>query len=471
MTFLFDCTVIFSSQVLFFIGAWLFFMKQLFTDYEVRHKMVQLIFSITLTLSCTMFELIIFEILGFLDASSRSFFWYLMLYLLLFVVIVLNPFYISYYCISNIRYGKFLKYLKTKGVNKHVLVRPDYVKTLTFITWLIFLAVFWKIGDPFPINHPNHGFFSIESLVSRIGVIGVTVMALLSGFGAVNYPYSSMKFFMRDVAEADVWNIEKRLLQTMDMIVIRKKRVAIAKKQMLGKADLSTSKKGIWEMISSVTGNRSNENINQLKLEIDGLEEMSRQLFLEVHENRNMRQRIEWSKTWKGAYFNFLGYIFSGYCLWKIFICTINIVFDRVGKKDPVTRGIEIAVNWMGFDFDINFWSQQISFYLIGCIVVTSIRGLLLTLTKFFNKMSSNKSSNIIVLVLAQIMGMYFVSSVLLLRMNMPVQYRIIITQVLGALQFNFYHRWFDVIFLISALGSMVTLYLAHKPPVKDNML
>lgn len=90
-------------------------------------------------------------------------------------------------------------------------------------------------------------------------------------------------------------------------------------------------------------------------------------------------------------------------------------------------------------------------------------------LFQFFNRMSSSKSSNIIVLILAQIMGMYFISSVLLLRMNMPVQYRAIITQVLGALQFNFYHRWFDVIFLVSALGSIVTLYLAHKEPIKEN--
>ena len=120
-------------------------------------------------------------------------------------------------------------------------------------------------------------------------------------------------------------------------------------------------------------------------------------------------------------------------------------------------------MHWFGLDIDVHFWSQHISFIAVGVIVVTSIRGLLLTMSKFFIWISSPKSSNFVVLLLSQIMGMYFVSMVLLMRMNMPVQYRTIITEVLGDLQFNFYHRWFDVMFLVAAVCTIAILKFAHK--------
>ncbi|KAI2660476.1 Golgi pH regulator [Labeo rohita] len=377
----------FTSQVLFFGFGWLFFMRQLFKDYEVRQYVVQVVFSITFAFSCTMFELIIFEILGVLSSTSRYFHWKVNLYVILLVLIFVVPFYIGYFVVSNIR-----------------------------------LCI-----------------LSIEQLISRVGVIGVTLMALLSGFGAVNCPYTYMSYFLRNVTDSDILALERRLLQTMDMIVSKKKRIAMTRRQMYQRGEEQNKQTGFWGMI---------KNLSLIQQEVDALEELSRQLFLETVDLQATKERIEYSKTFQGKYFNFLGYFFSIYCVWKIFMATINIVFDRVGKTDPVTRGIEITVNYLGIQFDVKFWSQHISFILVGIIIVTSIRGLLITLTK----------------------GMYFVSSVLLMRMSMPLEYRTIVTEVLGELQFNFYHRWFDVIFLVSALSSILFLYLAHKQAPEKHM-
>ncbi|KAK7882490.1 hypothetical protein WMY93_028664 [Mugilogobius chulae] len=495
MSFLVDSVIMFTSQVLFFGFGWLFFMRQLFKDYEVRQYVVQVVFSVTFAFSCTMFELIIFEILGALSSSSRYFHWKLNLYVILLVLIFVVPFYIGYFVVSNIR----------------LLHRQRLL--FSCMVWFTFMYFFWKLGDPFPILSPKHGILSIEQLISRVGVIGVTLMALLSGFGAVNCPYTYMSYFLRNVTESDILALERRLLQTMDMIVSKKKRIAMTRRQIYQRGEDQNKQTGFWGMIKSVTSPQTgSENLSLIQQEVDALEELSRQLFLETVDLQATKERIEYSKTFQGKYFNFLGYFFSIYCVWKIFMATINIVFDRVGKTDPVTRGIEITVNYLGIQFDVSECSENDNktkfsvsifqffllpvpnflttylikfscfllkgkilvsthiFILVGIIIVTSIRGLLITLTKFFYAISSSKSSNVIVLVLAQIMGMYFVSSVLLMRMSMPLEYRSIVTEVLGELQFNFYHRWFDVIFLVSALSSILFLYLAHKQAPEKHM-
>lgn len=154
------------------------------------------------------------------------------------------------------------------------------------MVWILFLYGFWRVGDPFPLLSVSHGVFTIEQVldlnyenmkwfegtrlidspvyvflsqaVSRIGVIGVTVMAILSGFGAVNYPYTSMTYFIRPVCQTDVLTLERRLMLTMDMILAKKKRIAIYRKE----NKTGNVKSGIWGMISSVaqrsTGSESN---------------------------------------------------------------------------------------------------------------------------------------------------------------------------------------------------------------------
>lgn len=302
-------------QVCFFAGGWIFFGKQLFRNYEVRNALVQLIFSTTLALSMTMFELIIFEIVGILATTSRFFHWKVGLSLLLFLVIALIPYYIVYLCISNIRIGELFPYFPMALKDFFSVVPKRWKQPLTWLLWISYLYCFWRIGDSFPLLSVSRGIFTMEQAVSRIGVVGVTVMAVLSGFGAVNYPYTSMKYFIRPVLQADVLSTERKLMQTMDMILVKKKRIALDRRR--NKSNIA--KPGIWGMLSAAT-NYGGENIGALKLEIEALEEVSRQLFLEVHSMKNMQERERWAQTLQGKYFNVLGHFFSLYCLWKIFI-------------------------------------------------------------------------------------------------------------------------------------------------------
>lgn len=80
-------------------------------------------------------------------------------------------------------------------------------------------------------------------------------MAILSGFGAVNFPFTNMTYFIHPVTQNDVLNTEKKLLQTMDMILAKKKRIALDRRNKLKQPN--TTKNSFWSLISSVANKSS----------------------------------------------------------------------------------------------------------------------------------------------------------------------------------------------------------------------
>ncbi|CAG8488204.1 10169_t:CDS:10 [Ambispora leptoticha] len=320
----------------------------------------------------------------------------------------------------------------------------------------------------------------IQSGMSRVGVIGVTIMAILSGFGAVNSPYATLFFFLRQVTDADIQSAEKKYLQIIEQIMNKKRRILIIQtrqKNNVNEHNNNRSRVGgfVMKMFNTVAGGMGadGENIGTLRQEITGLENLARQLFLDIDDLYQEKGRLEYSKTWKGQYFNYLGYIFSVYCIYKIVMASINIILSRnTGPaSDPITYGLTLAIKYINLEMDVPFWSQQLSFLFVGLMIIFSIRGLLIQLLKFFRAVSNSVSRSNIVLFLAQIMGMYFLSSVMMLRMSLPAEYRMIISKVLGAIEFNFYHRWFDVIFLVSGIASVVFLYFVHQANRSNAMI
>lgn len=61
-----DIAVILATNATFFAFGWVFFHVKLFKDYEIQGKLPAVLFSATFALSCSMFELVIFEILGYM---------------------------------------------------------------------------------------------------------------------------------------------------------------------------------------------------------------------------------------------------------------------------------------------------------------------------------------------------------------------------------------------------------------------
>jgi hypothetical protein len=141
-------------------------------------------FSITLTLSCSMFELIIFEIMDVLSFQSRWWTWKVDIYAMMIILIIILPLYMIYLALQPMCRTKLQLALSSA------------------LCFSAFLFIFYKLGDPFPIlSDKKHALLSIEHGVSRIGVIGVTSMAIMSGFGAVNCPYTYMAYFMRKIQD------------------------------------------------------------------------------------------------------------------------------------------------------------------------------------------------------------------------------------------------------------------------------
>jgi len=287
-------------------------------------------------------------------------------------------------------------------------------------------------------------------------------MAFLSGFGAVNCPYTYLAYFIWNIKDSNIHQLERQLHLTIEKILNRKQRIALARMELKKKGPNESS--GFFgKLVSTVRGRiNQGEDINALVTEVQSLEDLSRELFTEINDLKLEKARVLFSQTLQGKVYNLLGYFFSAYCIYKIFMAIINIVFDRRVSMDPVTRGFDIIIKWFNFDMDVDFWSKHLSFILVGIIIASSIRGFLNYLMKLFYEYSSSETSNSIVLFLAQVMGMYFVSSVLMIRMTMPYQYRKIITEVLD-ISFHFYHRWFDFIFIPSALLTIVFFVVMSK--------
>ena len=322
--------------------------------------MVQLLFAATFTGSCSMFELVIFEVIDFLDKDSRRLNWKVDLDVMLALVVFILPF------------AQFYFSCRDAGMTR--------VRSLGVATLLLgaFLVGFWRLGDPFPQVDPRHGVFSIEQGMSRVGVVGVTVMAILSGVGSVVTPYNWMTYFIRGFAPKDMAALQNRMFQAIGcgwrfvrpalaltgagvrgrLTVQKKKLLLMIEREERKEERFGGSSSWMPQQVSrglAMLGlgrpsDRLAKDALSLREEIRAVEELSRQLFLELVDLRGARERELQSRTWRGRAMNLLGHLLVGVCVFRIGSAAFNIMFAR-RRVDPITRLIHLTVYWGNAEF------------------------------------------------------------------------------------------------------------------------
>jgi hypothetical protein len=431
---------------------------------KLGRRISALAFSTTIALAAVLAELILCEISNSLNPAARSIALKVTIPTLLFLLVILIPFLELQSVIKGMGWSFDL------AGRDQVPRMPWLLQTAGFVVWLM---GFWWLGKGVPGTYIHEtaerdGKGLNEACLERVGVIGISLMALLSGFASISSPWQSFGAKPRPVTEADINRKQAGVDATNDMLVAKRSRLRALQRKMNGKPDEGFLEK----VVGSIRGNADAQETKALQFEINGLESMAMSLnaSLSILKSRHSAHRA--ASTPLGKCLTVPTHIFSIYCIYRIIATTIATLrryhspTATFSNTDPINRILGLLAKHWDPTLDQVAWSRQISFALSGVILLASFNSVLQTFNLFAKFMPAlfHQAQANIALLIAQISATYVISSALLLRSNLPKEVGSVISEALGSpLEPGFVDRWFEGWFLLASVLTALGIWAGRK--------
>ncbi|CAK7210589.1 hypothetical protein SCUCBS95973_000840 [Sporothrix curviconia] len=483
---------------------------------SLRRRFAAAAFATTTALAAVLAELILAELSEVVDPTARQAALRITVPALLFLLIILIPF-LELQSVITASGWSFQRTAKGK------IPRVTWaLQLLAFAGWLF---VFWSLGIavPGPVesymysNDAHTGFdstgiamasrwdptsddpFDLHSLrgsrglaracLERVGVIGISLMALLSGFASVSSPwqtYSDRRSTRRrPVSDSDVIRKETSLSMTADLLSTKRHRLRSLQRKMEAMANPSSSAAAPQQpqgsvfgklvgSLKSMVGGDSAEaiEIKSLEMEISGLETMEAGLAASLAALRSKRASEARSGTLMGKLLAIPQYVFGVYCVYRILATSITTLHRlyypeaSFSSSDPINRFLGLLAKHWDPKLDQIAWARQISFLLSGVILLASANSVLQTFhifVKWTPGLLYQAQANLALLI-GQIAATYVISSALLLRSNLPKEMGSAVSDALeSALSPGFVDRWFEGWFLLASMLTAVGIYVGRS--------
>lgn len=459
-----------------------------------RSARVRLLFAITFALSMSVLLLVFFEVVHLMHYATRRLHWLFDMYSLLILLVFVLPPAQVYFILVDI------------GMERATAIRASLGAEC------IFLYVFWRIGDPFATDGNIRSALSVEAGMSRILIIGTTMLAVLSGFTAVHLPYTYLSAFARPIKEKEVIRLGQQVLTAMENIRRRKwdllskgstqsqasavaletasqspqpwrplppshtpvtssgssmthRATAQSAGANPGSDDLSTSSDhptGILEKSHEVV-----QSLDPIPPEIFAMEKRVERLFIVYNDAASAWRDVLFSRTFAGRLFTLAGAIMLLLCGVRVAAAVYNIfshffLEKRHGSKetaDRISKEIHRFLSAIGVQVNLQDVYQYATLAFTSALLSVNFRSALIRMMSIFSLVSSNEAlSSSAAVFIAHLMGTYVISSTVLIRSFLPPDTRELIVDVMGSMEFQYFQRWFDVLFISSAVVGAVVI-------------
>mmetsp|Transcript_10791 Transcript_10791/g.17814 ORF Transcript_10791/g.17814 Transcript_10791/m.17814 type:complete len:589 (+) Transcript_10791:296-2062(+) len=320
----------------------------------------------------------------------------------------------------------------------------------------------------------------IETMVTMICSFGLIVASILNGFGSSSLPHSNLVgIFLKPTPMATITKAEndcyyaKSQLEEKECLLTDMMQSAANN----GRSSSSSS------FTSSLPTTNAEKKMQQLQDEVMFLENLVHDMNDDIYEMKQSQQLALRARTTIGRIRVFFGVICSIVLVVRVLLASksLSLLFQDQPKtlqspRDPVTSILLWLIgNNIVSEHQYNDLAQGTSLVLAGVLSASQISSFLRVINALgrrLNRMlgkscgklhsgnaSHHPANSIANIMTSYVMGSYFLSCVVVVKMNLPVAYRASFSSAVG-LNFDFNTVLLNVVFFTTSVTSALILGL-----------
>jgi hypothetical protein len=338
------------------------------------------------------------------------------------------------------------------------------------------------------IRLPNHDMQILSVFVSWLSAVGLLLSSTLNGFGSVSLPYTCLVGIFSEPIRPDI--LAKAELELGNATKSMEAKVTELcsdsfNTSAMGDSSITRRRTAVGKI--AFTDFNSDESLRRkqvLQGDIEFLDTLIHELKEDILEIKYAQEQAIRARTIWGKVRSYLGFLFSIVLLVRLYTAIMNVIQESIGPQpergDPITTSLLwLTGHHLVSTQDYNTLSQGVSLLLTAVLSLSQIRTFLRTAAIVnrrvmmiyrkcciqrpyssegdFDESSHHKIHS---RVLAAVTGCYFLSCVVLTKMNLPLQYRSSFAGALGGMEYSIQTPVVNLVFCVSAGISVMVLSL-----------